>query len=157
MIRTAWIHPSRPRSVSPLQPRAARRLLFNKLKTSKQLPALRLKGRSDPDGFAAGRTAPGPSPAFDGAGHGTAFTIADCFTSLGATNVPMDDWGVDVIGSGSQKGYVMLLGLSFAAMGERAWQARKHCDCRSSTWIYASTAKRPPPTATPLPPPSTST
>jgi len=89
--------------------------------------------------------------------HGTALTIADCFTSLGATNVPMDDWGVDVIGSGSQKGYVMPLGLSFAAMDERAWQARKHCDCRSSTWIYASTAKRPPPTATPLPPPSTST
>ena len=47
--------------------------------------------------------------------HGTALTIADCFTSLGATNVPMDDWGVDVIGSGSQKGYVMPLGLSFVA------------------------------------------
>ena len=39
--------------------------------------------------------------------HGTALTIADCVTSLGACNVPMDAWGIDIIGSGSQKGYMM--------------------------------------------------
>jgi aspartate aminotransferase-like enzyme len=55
--------------------------------------------------------------------HGTALTIADCVTSLGATSVPMDDWGIDVIGSGSQKGYMMPPGLSFVAMGDRAWEA----------------------------------
>jgi aspartate aminotransferase-like enzyme len=60
--------------------------------------------------------------------HGTALTIADCVTSLGATDVPMDDWGVDVIGSGSQKGYMMPPGLSFVAMGERAWKAYEHSD-----------------------------
>jgi aspartate aminotransferase-like enzyme len=60
--------------------------------------------------------------------HGSALTIADCVTSLGATNVPMDDWGVDVIGSGSQKGYMMPPGLSFVAMGPRAWQAYERSD-----------------------------
>ena len=55
--------------------------------------------------------------------HGTALTIADCVTSLGATNVPMDAWGLDVVASGSQKGYMMPPGLSFVAMSERAWQA----------------------------------
>jgi aspartate aminotransferase-like enzyme len=60
--------------------------------------------------------------------HGTALTIADCVTSLGATDVPMDDWGVDVIGSGSQKGYMMPPGLSFVAMGPRAWQAYERSD-----------------------------
>jgi aspartate aminotransferase-like enzyme len=60
--------------------------------------------------------------------HGTALTIADCVTSLGATDVPMDDWGVDVIGSGSQKGYMMPPGLSFVAMGPRAWQAYGRSD-----------------------------
>lgn len=60
--------------------------------------------------------------------HGTALTIADCVTSLGATDVPMDAWGVDVIGSGSQKGYMMPPGLSFVAMGERAWQAYERSD-----------------------------
>jgi aspartate aminotransferase-like enzyme len=60
--------------------------------------------------------------------HGTALTIADCVTSLGATDVPMDAWGIDVIGSGSQKGYMMPPGLSFVAMSERAWTAYERSD-----------------------------
>jgi aspartate aminotransferase-like enzyme len=55
--------------------------------------------------------------------HGTALTIADCVTSLGASNVPMDAWGLDVVASGSQKGYMLPPGLSFVAMNERAWAA----------------------------------
>jgi aspartate aminotransferase-like enzyme len=60
--------------------------------------------------------------------HGTALTIADCVTSLGATDVPMDAWGIDVIGSGSQKGYMMPPGLSFVAMSEKAWAAYDRSD-----------------------------
>lgn len=60
--------------------------------------------------------------------HGTALTIADCVTSLGACDVPMDAWGVDVVGSGSQKGYMMPPGLSFVAMGARAWRAYERSD-----------------------------
>jgi aspartate aminotransferase-like enzyme len=55
--------------------------------------------------------------------HGTALTIADCVTSLGASNVPMDAWGLDVVASGSQKGYMLPPGLSFVAMSDRAWAA----------------------------------
>ena len=60
--------------------------------------------------------------------HGTALTIADCVTSLGATDVPMDKWGLDVVGSGSQKGYMMPPGLAFVAMGDRAWTAYERSD-----------------------------
>ena len=60
--------------------------------------------------------------------HGTALTIADCVTSLGATNVPMDAWGIDVIASGSQKGYMMPPGLSFVAMSNKAWEAYERSD-----------------------------
>ena len=60
--------------------------------------------------------------------HGTALTIADCVTSLGACNVPMEAWGLDVIGSGSQKGYMMPPGLAFVAMSERAWEAYGRSD-----------------------------
>ena len=60
--------------------------------------------------------------------HGTALTIADCVTSIGACNVPMDAWGVDVIGSGSQKGYMMPPGLSFVAMSDKAWAAYERSD-----------------------------
>ena len=47
--------------------------------------------------------------------HSKAITIADCVTSLGACNIPMDEWGIDVIASGSQKGYMIPPGLSFVA------------------------------------------
>ncbi len=60
--------------------------------------------------------------------HGNALTIADCVTSLGACNVPMDEWGIDVIASGSQKGYMIPPGLSFLAMSERAWDAQQKSD-----------------------------
>jgi aspartate aminotransferase-like enzyme len=60
--------------------------------------------------------------------HGTALTIADCVTSLGATNVPMDAWGLDVVGSGSQKGYMMPPGLAFVAMSDKAWTAYERSD-----------------------------
>ncbi|WP_320666666.1 alanine--glyoxylate aminotransferase family protein [Prochlorococcus sp. MIT 1307] len=60
--------------------------------------------------------------------HGRAITIADCVTSLGACNVPMDEWGLDVVASGSQKGYMIPPGLSFIAMSERAWQAQQTSD-----------------------------
>ena len=55
--------------------------------------------------------------------HSKAITIADCVTSLGACNIPMDEWGIDVIASGSQKGYVIPPGLSFVVMSKRAWEA----------------------------------
>ena len=60
--------------------------------------------------------------------HGKAITIADCVTSLGACNVPMDEWGIDVIASGSQKGYMIPPGLSFVAMNKRAWEANAVSD-----------------------------
>ncbi len=57
-----------------------------------------------------------------------AITIADCVTSLGACNIPMEEWGIDVIASGSQKGYMIPPGLSFVAMSKRAWEANNQSD-----------------------------
>ena len=44
-------------------------------------------------------------------------------TSLGACNVPVDKWQLDVVASGSQKGYMIPPGLSFLAMSQKAWEA----------------------------------
>ncbi|MEN9208050.1 MAG: alanine--glyoxylate aminotransferase family protein [Gloeomargarita sp. GMQP_bins_120] len=55
--------------------------------------------------------------------HGQALIIVDAVTSLGATPVPMDEWGLDVVVSGSQKGYMVPPGLGFVAVSERAWRA----------------------------------
>jgi aspartate aminotransferase-like enzyme len=57
--------------------------------------------------------------------HGQALMILDAVTSLGAVNVPMDEWGIDVIASGSQKGYMIPPGLGFVAVSDRAWDAYK--------------------------------
>jgi len=40
----------------------------------------------------------------------------------------MDEWGIDVIASGSQKGYMIPPGLSFVAMSKRAWEANALSD-----------------------------
>jgi aspartate aminotransferase-like enzyme len=56
--------------------------------------------------------------------HG-ALIIVDAVTSLGAMNVPMDKWELDVIASGSQKGYMIPPGLGFVAVGPKAWEAYK--------------------------------
>jgi NAD-reducing hydrogenase large subunit len=55
--------------------------------------------------------------------HNTALSIVDCVTSLGACNVPVDKWELDIVASGSQKGYMIPPGLSFIAMSPKAWEA----------------------------------
>jgi len=55
--------------------------------------------------------------------HNTALSIIDCVTSLGACNVPVDEWELDIVASGSQKGYMIPPGLSFIAMSQKAWEA----------------------------------
>ncbi|HIK16160.1 MAG TPA: alanine--glyoxylate aminotransferase family protein [Leptolyngbyaceae cyanobacterium M33_DOE_097] len=55
--------------------------------------------------------------------HGEALIIVDTVTSLGASNVPVDEWGLDVVASGSQKGYMIPPGLGFVAVSPKAWKA----------------------------------
>ena len=55
--------------------------------------------------------------------HNKALSIVDCVTSLGACNVPVDEWQLDIVASGSQKGYMIPPGLSFIAMSQKAWDA----------------------------------
>ena len=55
--------------------------------------------------------------------HGEALIIVDAVTSLGAYNLPVDDWGLDVVASGSQKGYMIPPGLGFISVSDKAWKA----------------------------------
>ena len=55
--------------------------------------------------------------------HQNALSIIDCVTSIGACNVPTDDWGLDIVASGSQKGYMIAPGLSFVSVSPKAWKA----------------------------------
>jgi len=53
--------------------------------------------------------------------------VVDSITGLGVHPVKMDQWGVDVVVSGSQKGLMIAPGLAFLALSERAWDAVKSC------------------------------
>ena len=57
--------------------------------------------------------------------HGEALMIVDAVTSLGAVNLPIDAWGLDVVASGSQKGYMIPPGLGFVSVSAKAWSAYK--------------------------------
>ena len=57
--------------------------------------------------------------------HGEALIIVDAVTSLGSYNIPVDEWGIDVIGSGSQKGFMLPPGLGFVTASDKAWEAYK--------------------------------
>jgi aspartate aminotransferase-like enzyme len=49
--------------------------------------------------------------------------IVDAVSSLGAIPFDMDGWGLDVVLTGSQKGWMVPPGLAFVALSERAWRA----------------------------------
>ncbi|BDI14743.1 class V aminotransferase [Nostoc cf. commune SO-36] len=57
--------------------------------------------------------------------HGEALIIVDAVTSLGAFNLPVDAWGLDIVASGSQKGYMIPPGLGFVSVSPKAWEAYK--------------------------------
>jgi len=50
----------------------------------------------------------------------SAILVADCITSIGAIEMRMDDWGVDIPVTGSQKALMMPAGLGFLACSEKA-------------------------------------
>ena len=52
-----------------------------------------------------------------------AILIADCITSAGALPLRTDDWGVDIVGAGSQKAFMLPPGLAFVAVSDKAWRS----------------------------------
>jgi aspartate aminotransferase-like enzyme len=51
----------------------------------------------------------------------------DAITGIGVHPMKMDEWGVDIVVSGSQKGCMIPPGLAFIAVSPRTWQAVKAC------------------------------
>jgi len=47
--------------------------------------------------------------------------IVDAISALGVSDLPMDQWGLDVVVSGSQKALMLPPGLAFIALSAKAW------------------------------------
>lgn len=62
--------------------------------------------------------------------HG-ALTLVDGITSIGAIPFKMDEWGIDVAVTGSQKALMLPPGLAFVAVSDRAWEVIESHDAPS--------------------------
>jgi alanine-glyoxylate transaminase / serine-glyoxylate transaminase / serine-pyruvate transaminase len=73
--------------------------------------------------------------AIDAAGH-PALLMADAISSLAATDLRHDEWGIDVTVSGSQKGMMLPPGLSFTAISDKAIAASKTAGLKKSYFAW---------------------
>lgn len=55
--------------------------------------------------------------------------VVDAISSLGAMELKMDEWGVDVVVSGSQKGLMIPPGLAFVSLSQKAWNLVSQSRC----------------------------
>lgn len=51
--------------------------------------------------------------------------LVDAVSSLGCIPLPVDGWSCDLVGTASQKGFMIPPGLSFISVSPAAWEARK--------------------------------
>ncbi|NTV47739.1 MAG: alanine--glyoxylate aminotransferase family protein [Chlorobiales bacterium] len=65
--------------------------------------------------------------------HG-AISVVDGVTSVGAIPLKMDEWKIDVVVSGSQKGFMIPPGLAFLACSKKAWKAYE--DCKNPSFYF---------------------
>jgi aspartate aminotransferase-like enzyme len=56
-------------------------------------------------------------------------SVCDGITAVGIFKLPMDEWGIDVLITGSQKALMLPPGLAFIAFSERAWKVNQSSQC----------------------------
>jgi alanine-glyoxylate transaminase / serine-glyoxylate transaminase / serine-pyruvate transaminase len=84
--------------------------------------------------------------AIDAAKH-PALLLADTISSLASFDFRMDDWGVDIVVGGSQKGLMMITGLALTGLSEKALlraEANPRAKSRRSYWDWAAMRKMDP-------------
>jgi aspartate aminotransferase-like enzyme len=54
--------------------------------------------------------------------HPGTLLVVDAITALGVFDLKTDDWGLDVVVTGSQKAFMLPPGLAFVSVSEKAWQ-----------------------------------
>ncbi|MGO4834620.1 alanine--glyoxylate aminotransferase family protein, partial [Rhizobiaceae sp. 2RAB30] len=73
--------------------------------------------------------------AIDAAGH-PALLMVDTISGLASADLRTDEWGIDVVVAGSQKGLMLPPGLSFNAVGPKALAASKTSGIRRPYWDW---------------------
>ena len=58
-----------------------------------------------------------------------AMLYADCVSSLASMDFRMDEWGVDLAVSGSQKGFMLATGMAIVGVSQKALEASQYASC----------------------------
>ena len=69
-----------------------------------------------------------------------ALLVVDCIASLACDRFEMDEWGVDVMITASQKGLMTPPGLGFVFFSDRAAEAQKRADLVTNYWDWTPRA-----------------
>jgi aspartate aminotransferase-like enzyme len=70
-----------------------------------------------------------------------ALILVDAVSSLGCIDLRMDEWDLDVVFTGSQKGWMVPPGLSMIGVSDRAWAATEHATLPRFYWDFRMTRK----------------
>jgi aspartate aminotransferase-like enzyme len=57
--------------------------------------------------------------------QGGPLLLVDGVTAVGVVSLPLDEWGIDALVTGSQKALMLPPGLAFIALSDRAWEKSK--------------------------------
>jgi aspartate aminotransferase-like enzyme len=67
--------------------------------------------------------------------------VVDAISSLSSVPLLTDDWGCDVVISGSQKGWMVPPGMAFASVSAEAWKARAAAKLPNFYWDFSRAKK----------------
>jgi serine---pyruvate transaminase len=67
--------------------------------------------------------------------------IVDAISALGAFELPMDEWGIDILVAGSQKAMMLPPGLAFASLSDKAWGFTKTAKCSKYYFNFSKELK----------------
>jgi serine---pyruvate transaminase len=70
-----------------------------------------------------------------------AVLVVDAVSAMGAYPIPVDQWGLDVVLSGSQKALMLPPGLAFASIGPKALEMMKSSTCPKFYFSWAKELK----------------
>ncbi len=74
-------------------------------------------------------------------GNDNLLLIVDGITAVGVSPLPMDDWGVDAVITGSQKALQLPPGLALVALSEKAWKFNADSKCPRFYFDFAKERK----------------
>lgn len=81
-----------------------------------------------------------------------AVLAVDAISGLGAVECRTDEWGIDVVVAGSQKGLMIPPGLAFASVSEKAWKLVEQSKCPKYYFDFKASRKAMTKTDTPFTP-----